>query len=110
MEGDFANLTSVNLKIKKGMPGVYGGELQDNFEQLISLIDLQPQISFTDKRAKYLMLQGENNVELSSVNIDKIEVEVTQVFKNNLLHFLDNYSYQYNYDYNYNNYYIYHCN
>lgn len=105
MEGDFANLTSVNLKIKKGMPGVYGGELQDNFEQLISLIDLHPQISFTDKRAKYLMLQGENNVELSSVNIDKIEVEVTQVFKNNLLHFLDNYSYQYNYDYNYNNYY-----
>ena len=105
LEGDFNNLTSITLKIKKGLPGVYGGELEDSFEQIISLVDLQPQISFRDKKSKYLMLGGQQNIEISSVNVDKVEVEVSQVFKNNILHFLDNYSYQYDYDFDYSNYY-----
>ncbi len=103
VEGDLTNLISLSLKIKKGLPGIYGGELEENFEQLVSLVDLQPQISFSDKKSKYLMLDGEKNIELTSVNVDKVEVEYSQVFKNNLLHFLDNYSYQYNYNYDYSN-------
>jgi uncharacterized protein YfaS (alpha-2-macroglobulin family) len=100
IEADFENNSSVELIIKKGMPGLYGGELQYEFIQNVVFTDLDPSISFSDKNGKYLMLGGKQNIELKSVNVDKIEIEVEQVFRNNLLHFLNSHSYYYDYDFN----------
>jgi len=98
IEADFENNSSVELLIKKGMPGLYGGELQYEFVQTVVFTDIEPSISFSDKSGKYLMLGGKQNIELNSVNIDKIEIEVEQVFRNNLLHFLNSHSYYYDYE------------
>ncbi len=102
IEANFENLQTVNLKIKKGLPGLYGGELEYDYEQVVSLVSLNPSVNFVDKSGKYLMLSGEKNIEANVVNVDEVEIEVSQVFKNNLIHFLDRYSYTYN---NYRGYY-----
>jgi len=98
LETDLDNVQTVDLKIKKGLPGLYGGELEFDFEQTVSMVNVNPSINFTDKKGRYLMLGGEENLKVNAVNIEEAEIEVAQVFKNNLLHFLNQYSYTYSYD------------
>ena len=101
IEGNFDDLQTVTLLIKKGLPGLYGGELEFDFEQVVSLVSLNPSINFADKQGKYLLLTGNKNLQVNVVNVEKADIEVSQVFKNNLIHFLDRYSYTYDsYDYN----------
>ena len=105
IETDLDNVQTVELKIKKGLPGLYGGKLEFDYEQEVSMVNVEPSINFADKKGKYLMLGGEENLKVNAVNIDEVEIEVSQVFKNNILHFLDQYSYYYyydDYDYGYN--------
>ncbi len=106
IEADFMKSKSVTLNIAKGLPGLYGGKLEFDYEQLITLVDIEPTINFTSKKGKYLLLGGNENLKVNTVNVDGVEIEVSRIYKNNLLHFLNNYSYYYNSDYDYNpNYY-----
>jgi len=98
IEGDFGNEQLVNLKIKKGLPGIYGGDLENEFEQDVSFVNLNPSLTFTDRKGKYLMLGGFRNLEVNAVNVPGADVEVSQIFKNNVLYFLNQYSYHYRYD------------
>ena len=45
------------------------------------------------------MLPGQRNLELSAVNIPGADIEVSQIYKNNVLYFLKNYNYYSSYDY-----------
>ena len=103
IEGDFNKIEKVELLVKKGLPGLYGGELRSEFEQQITFVNLDPSIRFTDRNGKYLMLSGQRNLEVSTVNIPSADVEVSQIYKNNVLYFLS----QYNNYYNYSDYYYY---
>jgi hypothetical protein len=76
IEGEFSEASLVNLKITKGLPGLYGGDLENEFEQDVSFVDLNPSISFSDRKGKYLMLCGERNLQLNAVNIPGAEIEV----------------------------------
>lgn len=105
IETDLGNVQTVELKIKKGLPGLYGGTLEYDYEQEVSMVNVEPSINFADKKGKYLMLGGEENLKVNAVNIDEVQVEVSQVYKNNILHFLNQYGYYYYYDeyyYDYN--------
>jgi len=103
IEGNFAAVQTVDLFMKKGLPGTYGGKLQDDYEQTVSLIDISPSVNFTDKPGTYLMLGGEKNIGVNTVNVSGVDVEVNQVFKNNIALMLNNYSDMYTYeDYGYN--------
>ncbi len=101
IETDLDNVQTVDLLIKKGLPGLYGGELEFDYQQKVSMVNVKPSINFADKKGKYLMLGGEENLEVNAVNINEAEIEVSRVFKNNLLHFLNRYSYSYYDDYYY---------
>ncbi len=109
IEANLSSVSEVHLKLRKGLPGLYGGKLDSDFEQMVSLIDLEPSVSFTDRKGKYLKLYGERNISLNAVNTDEIEVSVSQIFPNNIVHFLNNsavYSYNSDYDWGYNDYYV----
>ncbi len=97
IETDLSDVRTVELIIKKGLPGLYGGELEDDFVETVSMVNVKPSISFADRKGKYLMLSGEKNLQVNAVNIDEVEIEVSEVFENNLLHFLNQYSYYYDY-------------
>src|SRR3990172_12068735 len=88
IETDLDNVQTVDLLIKKGLSGLYGGELEFDFKQTVSMVNVNPSINFVDKKGKYLMLGGEKNLQVNAVNINEAEIEVSRVFKNNLLHFL----------------------
>ena len=111
IEGDFSDVQTAHLKISKGLPGLYGGQLEFDYEQDVVLVNINPSINFTDKAGIYMMLSGQKNLEVNAVNETGAEVEVLQVFKNNLLYFLNSNSYRfrrYNYDdedYYYDDYY-----
>ncbi|MFA6570795.1 MAG: MG2 domain-containing protein, partial [Bacteroidota bacterium] len=98
IESNWENIQNTVLKIRKGLPGLYGGILDNDFEQEITFANLQPSINFTDKRGKYMMVGGQKNLELNAVNIDEAEVEVSKVYKNNILFFLNQYSFTYEMD------------
>lgn len=110
IEGNFDAARTVELNIKKDLPGLYGGKLADDYVQVVPLAELDPAINFTDKSGKYLMLGAENSVQVSAVNVDAVDIEISKVYKNNILFFLDRNSYayyDYGYDYGYNpNYYV----
>ncbi|MFO7445213.1 MAG: MG2 domain-containing protein [Ignavibacteriaceae bacterium] len=99
LEGNFTDVQSAELIIKKGLPGLFGGTLQFEFEQEVSFVNLKPSVNFADKKGIYLLRGGLKNLEVNAVNVPSVEVEVSQVFQNNILYFLDRYSYSYNDDY-----------
>lgn len=101
IEGDFSESKTFELIIKKGLPGLFGGTLEEDFIQTITMVDIQPSINFSDKKGKYLLLGGEKNIEFNSVNIPAVDIEVSKIYKNNLVHFLNNNSYYGYYEYDY---------
>jgi alpha-2-macroglobulin len=107
IEGDIDVTQSVNLKIRKGLPGLYGGELENEFEQQVSFVNLNPSISFADKKGKYLMLGGKRNLQCNAVNVSGVDIEISHIFKNNIIHFLNQYGnyYQSDEEYTYDPYY-----
>ena len=104
IETDLSGLNTADLLIKKGLPGLYGGELEFDYSQTVSFIDINPSINFADKSGMYLMMTGNKNLEVNAVNLTSIEIEVSQIFKNNLLHFLNRSGYR-NYSYDDDDYY-----
>lgn len=97
IEGSFNAGDEVNVKITKGLPGLYGGSLKENYEQSVLMANIDPYIRFSDKGGKYLMHGGQKNVTVDAVNIPEAEVQVYEVFRNNILFFLQNNSYGYYY-------------
>ena len=96
LEGAFIAGGNLNVKISKGLPGLYGGTLQDDFEQEVTFADIDPFVHFTDKGGKYMMLSGLKNLELESINLKEVNITVSEVFQNNIVQFLNgNSSYNY---------------
>lgn len=93
LEGDFADYPSIDLKIAKGLPGVLGGELEFDYQQMVTFVNLNPAINFKDRQGSYLLRGGEENLEVMAVNVEEVEITVSQVFENNLIHFLGDYGY-----------------
>ncbi|MCO6473048.1 MAG: MG2 domain-containing protein [Melioribacteraceae bacterium] len=98
LEGNFADYQSIDLKIAKGLPGVLGGELEFDYQQMITFVNLNPAINFKDKQGSYLLRGGEENLEIMAVNVEEVEITVSQVFENNLVHFLGDYGYYFSSD------------
>jgi uncharacterized protein YfaS (alpha-2-macroglobulin family) len=86
--GDFMPGSMVDLVIKKGLPGLYGGQLEEDYAQEVVLADLDPTLKFADSKGQYLMRGGNHNVEFMACNIPNVTVSVYEVFENNLLFYL----------------------
>ena len=101
IEGDFENEQTVDLIIEKGLPGLFGGVLEQEYRQQVSFVDIQPAVNFADRRGRYMLRGGAQNLEVHAVNIDELEIETHEVYANNILHFLNQHRW-YRYDYGYN--------
>ncbi|MBK8944036.1 MAG: alpha-2-macroglobulin family protein [Ignavibacteriae bacterium] len=97
------NENTFTLKVNKGLQGLYGGSLDRDYERVVSLFNVDPSINFSDKQGKYLMLPGLKNLTANIVNIDAVDIEVSQIQKNNIMYFKNNlnndYWGYYSYDY-----------
>ena len=101
ISAELKKISSLTLKISKGLKGLYGGELDRDYERVVSLVNIDPSINFVDSKGKYLMLPGSKNLAVNAVNLEKVDIEVSQIHKNNILYYKDKYrNYDY-YDYGY---------
>ncbi|MDY0083786.1 MAG: MG2 domain-containing protein, partial [Ignavibacteriaceae bacterium] len=98
-----SNRQNINLTVKSGMPGLYGGKLENEFSQDIVFANVNPSLKFSDQQGLYLLRGGSQKLVVDAVNVKGMEVTYSQVFDNNLIHFLrNNYyggSYYYESDY-----------
>lgn len=88
LTGGFTPGTMVEILVKKGLPGLYGGELAEDYSQEVVLADLSPTLKFTDSKGQYLMRGGNHNIEFTACNIPQVTVNIYEVFDNNLLFYL----------------------
>ncbi|MBZ0265019.1 alpha-2-macroglobulin family protein [bacterium] len=87
--GDFQPKQRLNITLQKGLSSVDGGKLVSTFTQTIHVPDYQPDLEF-DSPGKYLARSGLKNVAISAINIDSMLVQVEKIYKNNIVHFLQN--------------------
>ena len=81
-----------HLRLKAGLPAVNGLPLGKDFAAMITLGDLEPGLGFTS-RGRYLNSKGVLNLGLETVNVNRVQLEIHQIYANNLipfLNFLDN--------------------
>lgn len=105
---DFDADKSYDLTLEKGMKGILHGELKHEFNQQLVFGELDPNISFINKKGMYLCDKGSKNVEINIVNVPEVDVKIYKVYQNNIISYLGKNYYSHHYydndDY-YNSYY-----
>lgn len=102
IEGSFMPGNDYSIVLKKGAPGLYGGTLERDFAETVTLADLDPSVRFTDRKGMYLLRNGLENIGVFAVNMERVEFHVHEIFRNNIIHFFNNnYSYSRKYIENY---------
>jgi len=86
---DFVISDKYELKILKGLTGVLGGVLKENYITDIIFSKLQPALKFYDKSAVYLSSQGSKTFEIVANSINEFDLEVYKIYENNILPYLN---------------------
>ena len=98
IRGDFETGTSFRLVVKKDLESALGGRLQNDYESDIVFGNIPPSFQFGSATGSYLLRSGARSIEVKTVNLDSLVVRTSQIFQNNLVHFLDqgrSYDYEY---------------
>ena len=99
VKGEFLGSQTYSLNIKKGVKGIFGRELDENYTTVISFADPQPYISFTEHSAIYLSTKGERNLGVNIINVPKVKVSVFKIFENNIQQYMrQGKSWEYDYE------------
>nr|MBN2276607.1 alpha-2-macroglobulin family protein [candidate division Zixibacteria bacterium] len=87
LSGDFEPGRTYTVTLSEGLPSISGSFLETKFSSIITIPDLPPSIEFTSP-GMYLPRQGAGLLEVETINVDTLLVEVEQVFVNNILYAL----------------------
>ncbi|MEX2115923.1 MAG: alpha-2-macroglobulin [Bacteroidota bacterium] len=101
LKGRFEPGTAFKLVLKKGLESFLGAKLQNEYVTDIVIGNIAPSFGFASASGVYMLLGGQKTLELKTVNMTELNIRVSQVFQNNLVHFLHqgrSYDYDYEYD------------
>jgi len=101
LQGAFDPGTAIRLRIAQGMESVLGGKTQHEYEADIVMGNVAPSFGFASGTGTYMLLGGKHTLEITTINMPRLAVRVSQLFQNNLVYFIDNGRY---YDYSYGDY------
>ncbi len=87
LKGDFKAGKWYLVKIKSGLAANGGTRLEKDFVQNVKIGDLKPYINFQHDGV-YLPVTNSQHIALESVNVDKINIKIAKIYKNNLVQFL----------------------
>ena len=76
---------SYTLTLAKGLRGIIGGVLHEEYSTNITFGELAPSISFANSKGVYLSGKGAQNIEVKIINVPRVKVIVSKVYENNLL-------------------------
>jgi uncharacterized protein YfaS (alpha-2-macroglobulin family) len=85
--GNFKPRETYTIEIKKGLHSMAGQELERDYSGKVMIEDLPPRITFSDN-GLFMSKKGGQLLAVETVNIDKITVEIEQIFPNNIVYFL----------------------
>ncbi len=85
----FKSGDSVNLRLTKGIPALNGLPMEREFAVGMVFTDLEPSLKFNSP-GRYLSSKGQLNLGLETVNIDRVNIEISQIFANNIVAYLNN--------------------
>lgn len=76
---------SYTLTVAKGLRGIIGGVLHEEYSTNITFGELAPSISFANSKGVYLSGRGAQNIEVKIINVPRVKIIVSKVYENNLL-------------------------
>lgn len=80
---------SYGLTVGAGLPAKDGAVLREAWTSTVAFGDLEPSIAFRDQ-GLFLPAAGPGNVALETMNVDRFELTVDRVYRNNLFFFFQN--------------------
>ncbi|MCS6823171.1 MAG: alpha-2-macroglobulin family protein [Cytophagaceae bacterium] len=98
IKGNFMAGNAYKVSIKKTLKGIFGGALNNDFEQDVVFGALNPAIAFVSKKGLYLSSKGEKNVAVKIIAVPEVKVTVYKVYENNLISFIRQNASYYGYD------------
>ncbi|MDD5066261.1 MAG: MG2 domain-containing protein [bacterium] len=91
LKADFKPNMEYKVVIYPGIAAKTGEVLKEEYSRTVQIKDIQPEVRFTSG-GSILPLGGNMDIELFTVNLDKFNVNIEKVFRNNFIHFLKNQS------------------
>lgn len=93
LRGDFETQRRYQVRVEDGLLAVDGSEMTGPTERAVTFQDedIPPQIGFVGD-GFYLPRNGSLNLGLSTINVDRIALEVDKIFANNLVQVLNIYN------------------
>lgn len=90
LHGEFDPKQTYQVRLRKGLRGIDGSQLKRDFSNAVALAreDIRPQVGFVGD-GFYLPRTGNLNVGVSTINVDKLSIEVEKVYANNLTYLLN---------------------
>ena len=85
IRGDFYSGQTYEVTLSRGTPAFDGAVLENEFSSKIKIPDLPPSLKFVSPGI-YLPKEGAGNLELETINVDSLTIEVEQIFANNLVY------------------------
>lgn len=76
---------SYNVTLLKGMRGRIGGTLREQYDGNVAFGELEPGISFTNRKGMYLSSKGNQNIEVKITNVPKVKVVISKIYESNIL-------------------------
>lgn len=73
------------IVVKKGLKGIIGGTLKEQYSNDIAFGQLEPYIGFMDSKGVYLASRGQKNIEVKINNVKEVKITVSKIYENNLL-------------------------
>ncbi|MEK6616701.1 MAG: MG2 domain-containing protein, partial [Bacteroidota bacterium] len=89
LKGDFQPNINYKIKVSAGAVSKTGEVIMGPAEEDITITDLPASVKFSDS-GKILPLDGEMNIEIKTINLDRVNVTIQKIFRNNLIQFLNN--------------------
>ncbi|WP_127126528.1 alpha-2-macroglobulin family protein [Pseudoflavitalea rhizosphaerae] len=82
---EFNSDKSYTITLLKGMKGRIGGTLREQFDGNVAFGELEPGVSFTNKKGMYLSSKGNQNIEVRITNVQKVKVTISKIYESNIL-------------------------
>lgn len=93
LSGDFKPGQTYTINVDKGLPAENGALLENEFSTRITMPDYPPAVNFTSQGI-YLPAKNNGLLEIETINIEKLAIEIEQYFPNNLVYALGDRPYQ----------------
>jgi len=98
LKGNFEPGTHFTLVIKQGLESVLSAKTKNGYSAGIIIGNVKPSFRFASESGVYMLLSGQKTIEVKTVNLPELKLRISQIFQNNLVHFIEQ-GRSYDYDY-----------